>query len=179
MANIHRLKDLTIRRAKERGRLSDGGGLYVQISKWGTKSWEFRFTLHGKTRTMGLGAYEIVSLAEARGLADDLRKVVRQGVDPLEARNAAKLKAQVDAAKAIKFKDAVEECLAKKEGEFRSERHGKNWRRSVDAYAVPIIGDRNIADITTQDVLLVLNQPFEDGTLWEKEPKRRRVYALG
>ncbi|MGE0847304.1 MAG: Arm DNA-binding domain-containing protein, partial [Flavobacteriaceae bacterium] len=52
-SGIHRLSDRQIKAHKQRGRLSDGGGLYLQVSTWGTKSWEFRFTLHGKTRTMG------------------------------------------------------------------------------------------------------------------------------
>ena len=65
-SGIHRLSDRQIKAYKQRGRLSDGGGLYLQVSKWGTKSWEFRFTLHGKTRTMGLGQYELVPLKKAR-----------------------------------------------------------------------------------------------------------------
>lgn len=51
------------------------------------------------------------------------------------------------------FKEAVEKCIARKEGEFRSEMHRKNWRRSMDAYAVPIIGNMNVAHIAIQDIL--------------------------
>ncbi|MBB99635.1 MAG: integrase [Rhodobacteraceae bacterium] len=166
-SGIHRLSDRQIKAYKQRGRLSDGGGLYLQVSKWGTKSWEFRFTLHGKTRTMGLGQYELVPLKKAREEAEALRQIVREGNDPIEARNAAKLKAQLEAATSILFKDAVEKCIARKEGEFRSDRHRKNWRRSMDAYAVPVIGDMNVANVTTQDILRVLNQPVDDGTLRE------------
>ncbi|ATN36146.1 integrase [Rhizobium sp. ACO-34A] len=182
-AGIHRLSDRQVKAHKERGRLSDGGGVYLQISKWGTKSWEFRFTLHGRTRSMGLGQYDAVSLKQAREEAETLRRLVRQGIDPIEARKAAKLKAQVDAATSILFKDAVGKCLARKEGEFRSGRHGASWRRSMDAYAVPVIGNMNAAHITTQDILRVLNQPFEDGTLWEKRTEtasrlRGRIEAV-
>ena len=108
------------------------------------------------------------AVKQAREEVEELRRTVRQGNDPIEARNAAKRKAQVEAAAVILFKDAVEKCIARKEGEFRSERHRKNWRRSMDAYAVPIIGNMNVAHITTQEILRVLNQSFEDGTLWEK-----------
>lgn len=180
---IHRLSDRQIKASKQRGRLSDGGGLYLQISKWGTKSWEFRFTLHGRTRTMGLGRYDFVPLKQARVEAEELRKTVRGGVDPIEARNAARRKAQTEAAAVILFKEAVEKCIARREGEFRSERHRKNWRRSMDAYAVPIIGSMNVAHITLQDILRVLNQPFEDSTLWEKRTEtaarlRGRIEAV-
>lgn len=81
---IHRLSDRQIKAHKERGRLSDGGGVYLQISKWGTKSWEFRFTLHGRTRSMGLGQYDVVSLKQAREEAETLRRIVREGIDPIE-----------------------------------------------------------------------------------------------
>lgn len=132
---------------------------------------------------MGLGQYDVVSLKKAREEAETLRRIVREGIDPIEARKAAKMKAQVEAATSILFKDAVGKCLARKEGEFRSEKHGASWRRSMDAYAVPIIGDMNTAHITTQDILRVLNQPFEDGTLWEKRTEtasrlRGRIEAV-
>lgn len=174
---IHRLSDRQIKASKQRGRLSDGGGLYLQISKWGTKSWEFRFTLHGRTRTMGLGLYDFVPLKQARVEAEELRKTVRRGEDPIEARNAARRKAQTEAAAVILFADAVEKCIARKEGEFRSERHRKNWRRSMDAYAVPIIGSMNVAHITLQDILRVLNQPFEEALYGRKEPKPPHAFA--
>ena len=180
---IHRLSDRQIKASKQRGRLSDGGGLYLQISKWGTKSWEFRFTLHGRTRTMGLGRYDFVPLKQARVEVEELRKTVRKGEDPIEARNATRRKAQTEVATTILFKEAVEKCIARKEGEFRSERHRKNWRRSMDAYAVPIIGNMNVAHIALQDILRVLNQPLEDGTLWEKRTEtaarlRGRIEAV-
>ncbi|WP_411037661.1 tyrosine-type recombinase/integrase [Shinella sp. BYT-45] len=182
-AGIHRLSDRQVKTHKQRGRLSDGGGVYLQISKWGTKSWEFRFTLHGRTRSMGLGQYDVVSLKKAREEAEALRRIVREGIDPIEARKTAKLKAQVEATTSILFKDAVGKCLARKEGEFRSERHGASWRRSMDAYAVPVIGNMNVAHITVQDILRVLNQPFEDETLWEKRTEtasrlRGRIEAV-
>lgn len=188
--SIHRLNDRTIKSAKERSRLSDGGGLYLQVSEWGTKSWEFRFTLHGRTRTMGLGVYAAVkdhpglTLAEARDEAATLYRIVRkENKDPIEVRNTVRAKAAIDTATSILFKDAVQKCIARKEGEFRNERHGKNWRRSLDAYALPIIGSMNVAYITLQDILLVLNQPFEDGTLWEKRTEtasrlRGRIEAI-
>jgi len=48
------------------GYYADGGGLYLQVSKSGTKSWVYRFTLLGKTRDMGLGSLNYVSIADAR-----------------------------------------------------------------------------------------------------------------
>ena len=62
---INKLSAVAVQKAKEPGYYGDGGGLWLQISKLGGKSWVFRFTLHGKTREMGLGPLRTISLAEA------------------------------------------------------------------------------------------------------------------
>jgi integrase len=153
---IYRLSDRGVRAKTEPGHYSDGGGLYLQVSRFDTKSWVFKFTVNGRTRGMGLGPIHTLSLAEARTKAADLRKVVADGRDPIEERNAARLKAATDAAKTITFNDAIEKYLAKKEGEFRNDKHRKQWRSTLDTYAAPILGKMNVAHIGMQDVLRVL-----------------------
>ena len=64
---------------------ADGGGLYLQVSEAGTKSWIFRFSLNGRERHMGLGPVMDVPLAEAREKATACRKLAREGIDPIEA----------------------------------------------------------------------------------------------
>jgi hypothetical protein len=65
---IRRLKALSVTRAKAKGLYADGGGLYLQISAVGTKSWIFRYRMNGRKtpRDMGLGSLDTVTLAEAR-----------------------------------------------------------------------------------------------------------------
>ena len=72
---IARLKSLDVARKKSRGRYPDGGGLYLQITATGAKSWIFRYMRNGKDRHMGLGAIHAVSLAEARSLAAECRRL--------------------------------------------------------------------------------------------------------
>ena len=67
------------------GTYADGGNLYLKISKGGGKSWGFKF-YRGKQRYMGLGPYPDISLAEARILASDARKLLLKGIDPLQER---------------------------------------------------------------------------------------------
>src|SRR5271154_1341562 len=79
--------------AKEaRGRYSDGEGLVLQISKWGTKSWVFRYQREvggrGRDRHMGLGSVHALSLADARERARACRELLAKGHDPIEVRNA-------------------------------------------------------------------------------------------
>jgi Arm DNA-binding domain len=63
----------------KKGRYGDGGGLFLQVSKWGTKSWLFRYERNGRERQMGLGPVHTVSLAQARELAREARLLVLQG----------------------------------------------------------------------------------------------------
>ncbi|MFL6663938.1 MAG: Arm DNA-binding domain-containing protein, partial [Rhizobacter sp.] len=82
------LTDLEVKRKTEPGYYGDGGGLWLQVSPSGTKSWVFRFTLAGRPREMGLGPLHTVTLAEARDKALEQRKLVLAKVDPIEARRA-------------------------------------------------------------------------------------------
>ena len=70
---MNRLTIPAIRAAKAKGMYADGGGLYLQVSTWGTKAWIFRYTLKGKSRQMGLGPLNTVSLKTAREEAQRCR----------------------------------------------------------------------------------------------------------
>ncbi len=63
---IGRLSALAVSRAKAKGMYPDGGGLYLQVTGAGAKSWLYRYTLNGRTREMGLGPLHTISLAVAR-----------------------------------------------------------------------------------------------------------------
>ena len=84
----NKLTALQVSKIKTPGRYGDGNGLYLQVKSGGTKSWLYRFMLEGRARMMGLGAVGDVSLAEARVLATAARKLLRSGVDPLDAKRA-------------------------------------------------------------------------------------------
>ena len=73
---------LAVTRAKKRGYLSDGGGLYLQISPTGGKSCVFRFREGARLKEMGLGSTHILTLAEAREAALLCRKQRLTGLDP-------------------------------------------------------------------------------------------------
>jgi len=72
---------LTARQAETRkaaGLIADGGGLYLQVSAGGGKSWVYRYQLAGIRRDMGLGPVSLFSLADARRMAVEARKLVAQ-----------------------------------------------------------------------------------------------------
>src|SRR5690242_16609361 len=103
---IHRLTALSIKRNKP-GRIADGGGLYLQIGRQGTKAWLFRFMLNGRAREMGLGSCHTLSLAEARDAALECRKQLLAGLDPIEARKANRRAQLLQAAKAMTFRQCA------------------------------------------------------------------------
>ena len=81
----------------------DGGGLYLQVSTGGAKSWIFRFMLDGRSREMGLGPVQAIPLAEARKRAAECRRMRLDGIDPIEVRKTHREQKKLDAAKSMTF----------------------------------------------------------------------------
>jgi len=82
---LHKLNSATVKAAQP-GKYSDGGGLWIYKRKDGGAQWVLRYTLHGRRHEMGLGAYPLVTLKEARESAEEWRAVVRQGKDAIKER---------------------------------------------------------------------------------------------
>jgi hypothetical protein len=125
---IGKLNHLAVSRASKRGYLSDGGGLYLQISAGGAKSWVFRYRDAGRLRELGLGAAHTFTLAEARKRATEQRKLRADGVDPIEHRHTQRSQAKLDAAKAMTFRQCAEAYIGA---------HGKGWKNDKHAACGP------------------------------------------
>jgi hypothetical protein len=155
-----KLTALKVAREKRPGLYGDGGGLYLQISKRGSKSWIFRFWLwerdpltgelvhhpatkrvKGRCRDMGLGPCGTVSLAEARDRAAECRKLREQEVDPIEAREVAKRQAALERAKSLKFKEAAATYMGAHRVAWKNDKHAAQWTSTLRTYAYPLIGD--------------------------------------
>lgn len=100
---VHKLSAVAVSKASVPGYYCDGGGLWLQISGSGSKSWVFRFTLARRRREMGLGPAHTVSLAVAREKAREYRLLLLEGKDPIEARNTAKTAGALSLARAMTF----------------------------------------------------------------------------
>ena len=87
----NRLTAVGIKNLKEKGLYADGGGLYLRITESGTKGWIFRFARDSRTRDMGLGTCADISLASAREIAEECRKRLKRGLDPIEARKTPRV----------------------------------------------------------------------------------------
>jgi len=127
------------RLAGKPGMYADGGGLYLQVTSGGA-SWIYRFMLNGRAREMGLGPLALFGLQEARAKALDSRRLRHEGVDPIEARRVSRLKAQLDAAKAVTFKQCAEGYIKAHRAGWRNGKHAAQWEATLATYADPIIG---------------------------------------
>lgn len=146
----------------EPGRHADGGNLYLSISPNGGKRWTFLYTLNGKRREMGLGsaAKGQVSLADARKAAEEARRNISAGADPLAAKEERR-----QAMRAIPtFGRFADDYLESHKAKFRNEKHIAQWKMSLETYCQPIRA-KPINTIDTEAVLSVL-QP-----IWSEIPE--------
>ena len=143
---------------KEVGYHNCAQGLYLQVSKQGTKSWLYRYTspLTKTRREMGLGSFNFVSLAQARQYAMDGKRLVINGKDPIEERKKEQIKVQLKQARNLTFKEIAKACIAAKAPEWKNAKHAQQWNNTLEAYAFPILGELPISDITTDLILRAL-----------------------
>jgi len=161
---VEKLSALAVTRASEPGYYNDGGGLYLQVAKAGTKSWIFRFRMGGKQREMGLGALHTVTLAQAREKAKTCRASLLDGIDPLEARNAVKLDAALERARTVTFDHCAEQYIAAHRGSWKNAKHAAQWESTIATYASPVIGNLPVAAVDTALVVKVLQPIWQEKT---------------
>jgi hypothetical protein len=98
---IGRLSGADLRRTKP-GLRCDGGGLWLQITDakdgGASRSWIFRYTLNGRTRSMGLGSLLTIGLKEARERARRCRELLLDGIDPIAQRDTERARRQASRA---------------------------------------------------------------------------------
>lgn len=140
------------------GYYADGGGLYLQVSPTGSKSWVFRFTLNGRAREMGLGAVARGNaLAAARDSAAECRRLLRQGKDPIEERKAHRAAARLEAAKTLTFRECAQAYIASHRAGWKNAKHADQWASTLETYAYPKLGDVPVAGVDTGLVMSVLD----------------------
>jgi integrase len=156
MRGTNKLTSLKVARLNKPGRYGDGGGLWLQVSKWGTKSWLLRYTRNGRARQMGLGSVDTFSLKEARERARIQRQLLADGIDPLVARGKAKDAERIEMARSITFEDAAERYISAHKAGWKNGKHADQWASTLATYAYPIFGGLPVGAIDTGHILKVL-----------------------
>jgi len=152
------LTDTICRTSKSREKpykLSDSGGLYLQVEKSGSKLWRHAFRFDGKQKLVALGAYPIVSLAEARVGRDANKSLLSKGVDPSVQRKIDRGAART--ARSNTFSIVADELLEKfkAEGDDPKTLEKKKW---LLGFINADLGDRPVAEIKAPELLEVLRK---------------------
>lgn len=158
------------------GMHADGGGLYLQV-KGGARTWVFRFMLHRRARDMGLGPLHTVSLAEARDKARECRKLLLEGIDPIEARKARQAEQRLAEATAMTFRECAEAYIAAHEASWKNPKHAKQWPSTLETYVYRVFGSLPVQAIDVGLVMKVLEP------IWQAKPEtasrvRGRIEAV-
>lgn len=170
----NRLSAIKVSGCKDPGYYADGGNLYLKVGPTGAKSWIFRFTREKRTRDAGLGPYPTVSLVRARERADDYRRLVSAGIDPIEARDEER---KNKAPPTLSFRACAEAYLVNQEAGWRNPKHRDQWHSTLKTYVYPLLGSLPVDTVTTDHVLQVLEP------IWSKKPEtasrvRGRIEAV-
>lgn len=155
-----------VKRLKSPGFHAVGGvaGLHLNIKASGAKSWILRVMVGDRRRDFGLGGYPDVSLERAREKAREFRRLIEEGIDPIEQKRAARDGLRAEDAKRLTFDQAAIQCWRKKAKEFRNAKHAAQWKSSLDTYASPVIGHLPVSEIESPHVVSVLEPIWESKT---------------
>jgi integrase len=164
---LNRLTAVRVQQVRKPGLYADGGGLHLQVTQGVNgilnKSWLFRFSIRDagkpsgrRERWMGLGSIGTVSLVDARAAALDARKLCRDGIDPIAARNAAKAAAELAHAKAMTFDQCRDAYVKANKAGWKNEKHQEQWTNTLATYVTPVFGKLPVAVVDTALVIKVL-----------------------
>jgi integrase len=176
MVTMMRLTASFVASCTQKGRWSDGGGLYLQVTpaegsgqrskrRGGvrqptrkvevSRQWLFRYQMAGKARAMGLGSVETFTLVEARERARKARQLVADGIDPIDQKHGGIALRKAAEVKLVSFRQVAEAHIAAVGADW-SERHRKDWHASLATYAYPVIGALPVDTVDTDLVIKVL-----------------------
>lgn len=147
---------------KARHRLSDGAGLYLEISPAGSRRWFWKFYPDGKESRLALGSYPEVGLKAARKARDEARQTRRDGKNPAQQRKADRLASK--AAGADTFEAVAREFHGTRTGVW-SANHAAQWLRSCEKDLFPYVGSLSLADLSAPLLLAALRKVQARGAL--------------
>lgn len=145
------------------GKHFDGLGLMLVKSRKEAGKWKLRLTVAGKRREMGLGSWPDVSIAEARDRAAEARKQLRDGIDPIQARQAVQMRAH-----RLTVAEAIEKCFAARQAELKNDGQAGRWLSPLSVHVIPKIGTTAIENVD-QHVLKKTLEP-----IWHEKPDTAR-----
>jgi integrase len=150
------LTDISVRNSKPKDKqykLSDSGGLYLLIKPNGNKYWRLKYRISGKEKLLSIGAYPIITLAEARERTLQAKRLLIDNIDPSQAKKDAKIQQAINSENS--FEAVAREWHSNQKLGWTA-RHAEYVIRRMEADVFPFIGDRPINKITPPELLAVL-----------------------
>lgn len=176
---IQATTDRAIKNAKPADKpykMAAGEGMYLLINPTGSKLWRLKYRLDGKEKTLSLGAYPTVSLAQARLKREEAKQKINDGVDPNELKQQQRIKRKVEV---MTFKFIAERWF-KGKTELAKEPLAVGTAKKIRIYLekdiYPAIGNKPLAKVTRMD-LINLNERMEKRGAFEPAAKVRRWLA--
>lgn len=149
------LTDIKAKNAKpleKEYKLTDGFGMFLRVTPKGSKYWQMAYRFEGKQKLFSIGVYPAVSLSDARQRRDEARRLLAQGIDP-----NAKKQAEVKALKAKRDNTRSFRTVAKAwfstKTKWSDDYGDAVWKR-LETYVFPVIGDKDVAELDTGDLLV-------------------------
>ena len=155
--------DVFIKNLKQSGRYTDAAtvGLNFNIKSNGGGYWVFRYLFAGKRLDLSLGAYPSIALKEARKRAISCRNDLLQGNKP---NPYWKAEIAPESIATPLFKNFAKQCIEAKKAEWQNPKHTEQWFNTIEQYANPIIGNKHLNEIDTQDILNILDPIWHSKT---------------
>jgi integrase len=175
--SIERLSARAAQTASRPGLHPDGNGLYLHVGASGSRSWILRYRHGGRRHDIGLGPYPLISLADARQRANQRRRLLVDGIDPLAERRAQRAAEATERVKAITLRQAAESYIDAHAAGWRGGRQEAQWRQSLATYVFPTIGELPVKAIDTASVLSVL-KPIWNAKTETATRVRERIEAV-
>ena len=152
------LTDAKIRNTKAGDKplkLTDGGGLYLEVRPTGTRLWRLRYRIDGKENVFAIGGYPEIGLADARDAREKAKPLIRQGIHPSHNRQAERL--ANSAANANTFEAVAREWIKKKAPSW-TPYYLRQVERFMAADVFPFVGKLPIRSVSAAHLLEILNR---------------------
>ena len=147
---------------KKQARLSDAGGMYLQISLAGSKRWFLKYRTAGVEKQLALGSYPDVSLTAARKAREAAKLQKSEGRDPVQVRKIEKLKALIP--EGDTFKATALEWYANKRDSW-SIHYATREKRNLEKDLFPYLAARRMGEIEPIELLATIRRIEERGAL--------------
>ena len=157
------LTDTTARKAKPAEKpykLADSGGLYLAVMPEGGKLWRWKYRFGGREKLMAIGKYPQVSLAQAREIHAEKRRMLAAGVDPMVRRKQEKTSERDQVENAF---ETVAQRWMDHWKEDKSLRHVDSTSRRLDANILPYLGKLPTSEIVAPDIVAMVRAVEERG----------------